>query len=67
MNKESGWLAVVSLLEFALLFVPISVDAQGGTRVTAGQVHQAVGEIQKIAENEIQQGAVPGLAIAVVF
>ena len=34
--------------------------------MTTDQVNKAVGEVQKLAE-EIAQGAVPGLAIAVVF
>jgi CubicO group peptidase (beta-lactamase class C family) len=68
MNKLGGLRAVVSLLGFILLFALLLMDAQGGgTQITPEQVNEAVREIQKLAEKEIEQGAVPGLAIAVVF
>jgi len=44
------------------------VHAQGGgTPTTLEQVNQAVRETQKLCENQIEKGAVSGLAIAVVF
>jgi CubicO group peptidase (beta-lactamase class C family) len=38
-----------------------------GTQIAPEQVNQAVREIQKLSEHAIEQDAVPGLAIAVVF
>ena len=68
MNKLGGLRPVGSLLGFILSSALLSMGAQGGgTQVTSDQVNKAVGEVQKLAEKEIAQGAVPGLAIAVVF
>src|ERR1700730_19289226 len=68
MNKLGGLRGVVSLLGFILLSALLEMDAQGGgTQITPEKVNEAVREIQKLAEKEIEQGAVPGLAIAVVF
>ena len=68
MNKFGGLRAVVSLLGFMLLPALWSMDALGeGTRITTEQVNEAIQQMQKLAENEIAQAAVPGLAIAVVF
>jgi CubicO group peptidase (beta-lactamase class C family) len=58
----------VSFLAFILLFIHLPVHAQGGeTQITPERMNQAVREVQKLCEIEIEQGAVPGLAIAVVF
>jgi CubicO group peptidase (beta-lactamase class C family)/pimeloyl-ACP methyl ester carboxylesterase len=68
MNKLGGLRAVVSLLGFMLLPALWSMDARGeGTRITTEQVNEAIQQMQKLAEKEIAQAAVPGLAIAVVF
>jgi hypothetical protein len=68
MNKLVGSRTVVSLLAFMLLPALWSVDARGGeTRITTEQVNEAIQEMQRLAEKEIAQAAVPGLAIAVVF
>ncbi len=51
-----------------MLFTHLPVKGQGGgTKITREQVSQAVREIQKLCEDEIEQGVVPGLAVAVVF
>jgi CubicO group peptidase (beta-lactamase class C family) len=68
MDKLYRSRAVVSLLGLILLSVLLSMDAHGGgTQITRERVDEAVQELQKLAEKEIAQGAVPGLAIAVVF
>ena len=57
------------LLELILItFIHLPRNAQGeGTQIAIEQVNQAVQEIQKLCQSEIQQDEVPGLAIAVVF
>src|ERR1700731_2679868 len=68
MNKLGRLRAVVGLLGFMLLPALWSMDARGeGTRITTEQVNEAIQQMQKLAEKEIAQAAVPGLAIAVVF
>src|ERR1700737_4823150 len=68
MNMLGGLRAVLSLLAFMLLPALWSVDARGGeTRITTEQVNEAIQEMQRLAEKEIAQATVPGLAIAVVF
>ena len=66
MNKFDG--SFVSFLAFILLIIHLPGHAQGGEKqITPERMNQAVREIQKLCENEIEQDAVPGLAIAVVF
>jgi CubicO group peptidase (beta-lactamase class C family) len=68
MNRLDGSRALVSLLAFIFLYNQLPVHAKGeGAQITPEEVNRAVREIQKLCENEIAQGAVPGLAIAVVF
>src|ERR1700758_512321 len=68
MSKLGGLRAVVSLLGFTLLPALWSMDARGeGGRITTEQVNEAIQQMQKLAEKEVAQAAVPGLAIAVVF
>ena len=68
MSKLDGSGVFLILLGVILLFIQLPVGAQERkTHITTEQVNQAVGDIQKLCENVIQQGAVPGLAIAVVF
>ncbi len=50
-----------------LLLIPMSAHAQTGGQVTLEQVNKAIAELEKIAQKEIDDGAVAGLAIAVVF
>ncbi len=56
-------------LRFALLPFLFSalLSAQAQGEVTAEAVQSAVAELERLAQNEIETGAVPGLAIAVVF
>jgi CubicO group peptidase (beta-lactamase class C family) len=68
MNKLDGLRATVSLFVFWLLILHLPVSAQEGRNpVTLEQVKQAVEEMQKLADNEIEKGTVPGLSVAVVF
>ncbi len=68
MNKLGRSRAFVSFLGMVLSFLPQALRAEGGgPQITSEQVSQAVREIQKICSSEIEQDAVPGLAIAVVF
>src|SRR5207245_8182796 len=43
------------------------VLAQGKTHITSDQVTRAIQELEKLAQKQIQENALPGLAIAVVF
>jgi CubicO group peptidase (beta-lactamase class C family) len=68
MSKFGRSHAFVTLLGFMLSLIQLPMPAQGGgAQITSEQVNQAIGEIQKLCENEIKQGAVPGLALAVVY
>src|SRR6059058_1781066 len=60
------WIAVVSLTSIALL-APFSVYAQEKSHVTLAQVNKAIQEVEKLAQKQIQENTLPGLAIAVVF
>jgi len=57
---------ILFLVLFVLL-VPFSAHAQRGTQTTKEQVGKAIAEIDKLAQNQIDTNAVPGLAMAVVF
>jgi CubicO group peptidase (beta-lactamase class C family) len=70
MNKAAGSGPVLTLLILIILVIDLQVHANGqakATPTTLEQVNQAVRETQKLCEEEIEKGAVPGLAIAVVF
>src|SRR6266699_5276667 len=49
-----------------LLDQSITIAAEK-SRVTSGQVTHAIQELEKLAQKQIQENALPGLAIAVVF
>ena len=49
------------------LFLPAATNAQDANTVTAGQVNEAIQELEKLAQAQIDGNAAPGLAIAVVF
>jgi hypothetical protein len=68
MIKLDGSHLFVNLLGLTMLFIDLQVHAQaGGTQTTLERVNQAVRETQKLSENQIEKGAVPGLAIAAYF
>src|SRR4029434_7299214 len=58
---------VLALASLLILAAPFCVAAPEKSRVTSEQVTRAVQEIEKLAQKQIDQNAVPGLAIAVVF
>src|SRR5438094_4736230 len=51
----------------ALILAPFSAIAQEKSHVTSEQVTHAVQEIEKLAQKKIQENAVPGVGLAVVF
>ena len=51
----------------ALLLTPFSAIAQEKSHLTSEQVTHAVQEIEKLAQKKIQENAVPGVGLAVVF
>jgi CubicO group peptidase (beta-lactamase class C family) len=58
-----GVFAAVLLFGFA---APVA-NAQDGRRVTAEQLDNAIQALEKAAQGQIDENAVPGLAVAVVF
>ena len=60
------WVAFVSGL-VPVLLAPFCAYAEEKSQVTVEQVDKAIREVEKLAQKEIQENAVPGLAIAVVF
>ena len=60
------WIIVVSST-LVILLGPSSMYAQEQSHVTRQQVEKAIQELEKLAQKAIQENAVPGLAIAVVF
>ena len=60
--------SIVRVLTLSLiLLAPFCVAAPEKSHVTSEQVTHAVQEVEKLAQKQIDQTAVPGLAIAVVF
>src|SRR6266536_3617670 len=50
-----------------LLLAPFCATAQEKNHVTSEQVTRAIQELEQLAEKQIRENALPGLAIAVVF
>ena len=50
-----------------ILLMPFWVTAQDKSHITSEQVTRAIQELEKLAQKQIQENALPGLAIAVVF
>src|SRR5947208_17002559 len=60
--------SVVQVKILALvLAAPFCVTAQEKSHVTSDQVTHAIQEVEKLAQKQIQENALPGLAIAVAF
>ena len=57
------WSSAISLT----LLASICVNAQQKSHMTSEQVDKAIGDVEKLAQKEIQENALPGLAMAVVF
>src|SRR5438094_3886761 len=64
--QKSRSIALV-LASLLILAAPFCVAAPEQPHVTSEQVMHAVQEVEKLAQKQIDQNAVPGLAIAVVF
>src|SRR6266404_5087794 len=60
------WIAFMGVLSLMLL-APNSAYAQEKSHVAVAQVENAIREVEKLAQKQIQENALPGLAIAVVF
>ena len=58
---------VLVLASLLILAAPFCAAAPQQSHVTSEQVTHAVQEVEKLAQKQIDQNAVPGLAIAVVF
>src|SRR5947209_20338258 len=56
------WVAFIGVLSLMLL-----AYAQEKSHVTDAQVENAIREVEKLAQKQIQENALPGLAIAIVF
>src|SRR5881275_2414358 len=65
MQKRRSIVRAVTWL--LLLPAPFSATAAQPSHLTSEQVTRAVQELEKLAQKKIQENAVPGLAIAVVF
>src|SRR5881398_2683836 len=50
-----------------ILAAPVWINGDERSHVTSEQVNRAVQELEKLAQKKIQENAVPGLAIAIVF
>lgn len=59
--------SILVVLALLVICMPLSAHAQGGGTVTLAQVEKAIPEIEKLAQQQIDTGATPGLAIAVVY
>lgn len=58
---------VILVIGLLVVSIPPSAHAQGGATITQGQVDTAIQAIEKLAQQQIDTNATPGLAIAVVF
>src|SRR6266516_5816325 len=50
-----------------IALAPLCATAQDKSHVTSEQVTRAIQELEKLAQKQIQENALPGLAIVVVF
>src|SRR5437899_1514825 len=50
-----------------IALAPLCATAQDKSHVTSEQVTRAIQELEKLAQKQIQENALPGLAIAIVF
>src|SRR6266480_1782330 len=60
------WIAFIGVLSLMLL-APFFAYAQEKSHVTTAQVDNAIREVDKLAQKQIQENALPGLAIALAF
>src|SRR5256885_12841638 len=64
---HAGHYAKFAAILLPILLMPLGINAQEKSHVTSEQVTHAVQELEKVAERQINENALPGLAIAVVF
>src|SRR6266536_4104385 len=72
MNQYSNPTHASCYAKFAAIFLPIllmplCLPGQERSHVTSEQVTHAIQQLEKLAQGQIQENALPGLAIAVVF
>src|SRR6266480_1577833 len=72
MNQYSSATQATRFAKFSatflsILLIPLCVTGQEKSHVTSEQVTHAIQELEKLAQKQIQENALPGLAIAVVF
>jgi CubicO group peptidase (beta-lactamase class C family) len=72
MNQYSNAIHASHYARFAATFLPILLmplwaAGQEKSHVTSEQVTHAIQELEKLAQKQVQENALPGLAIAVVF
>src|SRR6266536_2049909 len=72
MNQYSNPTHASCYAKFAAIFLPIllmplCLPGQERSHVTPEQVTHAIQELEKLAQKQIQENALPGLAIAIVF
>src|SRR6266702_729989 len=72
MNQYSNAIHASRYARFAATFLPILLmplwaAGQEKSHVTSEQVTHAIQELEKLAQKQVQENALPGLAIAVVF
>src|SRR5437667_2175346 len=72
MNQNSNATHASHYTKFAavlmpILLMPLCITGQEKSHVTSEQVTRAIQELEKLAQTQIREDAVPGLAIAVVF
>src|SRR6266516_4852073 len=58
---------VVASVLSPLLLTPLSAIAQENSHLTSEQVTHATQELEKLAQKQVEENALPGLAIAIVF
>ena len=64
---QKSYSVVRVLASLLILAAPFCAAAPEQSHVTSEQVTHAVQEVEKLAQKQIDQNAVPGLAIAIVF
>ncbi len=72
MNQYSSATQATRFAKFSatflsILLIPLCVTGQEKSHVTSEQVTHAIQELEKLAQKQIQENTLPGLAIAVVF
>src|SRR5881296_2804587 len=64
---HTGHYAKFAAILLPILLMPLGVTGQEKSHVTSEQVTHAIQELEKLAQTQIQEHRLPGVAIAVVF